>query len=438
MKITLSTLVLLLNFFCISAQAQDSHKIIKATDNNDYTHYYYYNEKNQLIWELVGTTRYEYEYNAAGQRTKRQTCLWVANPGDYQNSNYETYEYAADGSVSKTTVMKKPWNKDAYEEDDVFMNYTYEDGFAKTWDNYYKNVLYYNYRNTLTKDDNGDVTTVVTERFDPDAPEKGWTTTNTLNYQYTDLSADYVPANLKMENNNGDIVLTWSPVAGAEKYIVSYDNERKEVEGDTSFRVTLGTGYRKFAVQAVIAGIERNAAFCETSVSDPGKLAISDLAAGTIFETIEETESEELTTRTFYNIPLTWTLPEGHSEILKFNIYYKSKAYGDNCVVSQTDPKATSFTLKVDPFEVAEWNEEGELTNGIDVPIYVRVVYVTGESEKSNTIVVNPYNVINKGEVTIENIVNDSSETIMYNTAGMRTTKANGIVIKNGKKYLMR
>lgn len=436
MKKTFSILTLLMGVCCMS-YAQSTHKAISATDGHDDTHYYYYNEKNQLIWEMVGTTRYEFEYNAAGQRTKRQTNLWVANPGSYQKSNYETYEYDAAGNVSKTTVMRKPYGKDAYEEDDVFMNYTYEDGFAKTWDNYYKGTLYYNFRNTLTKDANGDVTKVVTERFDPDAPEKGWTTTSTLDYQYSDLSADYVPSNLKMESNNGDITLTWSPVAGAEKYIVSYDNERKEVEGATTFKVTLGTGYRQFAVQAVIAGVERNAAFCETSVSDPGKKAITDLKVGEITEVVEETESEELTTRTFYCIPLSWTLPEGHSEVVKYNIYYNSRAYGNNVSVAQTDPEALSYVLKIDPFEVAEWDENGALTKGIETPIYVTVVYTTGESEKSNEVFVNPFKTLGHETNSIQSIAaaGAASSKYMFNVAGQRINNAKGIVIKNGKKY---
>lgn len=433
MKKTIS-LILTLFALTLSANAQSSHKIVKATDSKEDTHYYYYNAQNQLIWELVGTTRYEFEYNAAGQRTKRQTNLWVANPGAYQKSNYETYEYDADGNVTKTTVMRKPYGKDEYEEDDVFTNYTYEDGVAKTWDNYYKGTLYYNFRNTLTKNESGDVEKVVTERFDPDAPEKGWATTNTITYQYADLSADYVPANLKIDSKDGDITLTWSPVAGAEKYIVSYDNERKEVVGATTFQVTLGTGSRMFAVQAVINGVECNAAFCDTSVSDPGKLPITDLTVGDIFETEEETESEELGTRTFFNIPLSWTMPQGHSEVVKFNIYYNSVAYGNDCYQALVDPTATSYILRIDPFEVATHDEEGVLREGIDTPIYITVVYTTGESEKSNIITVNPFRTLGHEATSIATITRENN-TPTYNLSGIRINSGKGIMIKNGKKF---
>lgn len=436
MKTLLTVSLLLSSIVSVNAQ---TNSIIRATDNNSDTHYYYYNDQNQLIWELVGTTRYEYEYNAAGKRTKSQTNLWVANPGIYHKGNYETYEYDASGNVSKTTVMKKPWNKDAYEEDDVFVNYTYEDGFPKTWDNYYKDVLYYNFRNTLTKDAEGNVSGLVTERFDPDAPEKGWVKTKTLTYEYSTLSSSYVPANLTMEDNNGNITLSWSPVAGADKYIVSYDNVRVEVEGSTTFKVTLGTGERQFAVQAVIDGMERNATFCATAVEDPGKKAITDLSAGEISEVVEETESDELTTRTFYCIPLSWTLPEGHSEVVKYNIYYNSKTYGDAYCVSQIDPSATSYTLKIDPFEVADWDEDGNYTTGIETQIFVTVVYTTGESEKSNTITVNPFKELGHENTSISSIVSASASSAgIFNLSGQRIKAANGLIIKKGRKYFVR
>lgn len=431
-------LLLFLSLTAMLSYAQDAHKTVSAVDQNKDTHYYYYNTQNQLIWELVGTTRYEFEYNAAGQRTKRQTYLWVSNPGEYQKSNYETYEYDADGNVVKTTVMKKPWNKTDYEEDDVFQNYIYEDGFAKSWDNYYKGTLYYNFRNVLTKGDNGDVTKVVTERFDPDAPEKGWVTSNTLTYTYADLAAKYAPANLSIDSNNGNVTLNWSPVEGATSYVVSYDNERDTIKGSTTFSVILGTGNRQFAVQAIVDGVERNASFCNLSVQDPGKKAITDLVVGEITQVEEETESEDLKTRTFYLIPLTWTLPEGHSVIEKFNIYYNSKAYGNNCSVSQVDPAATSFTLKIDPFEVAEWDENGNLSKGIETPIYVTIVYTTGESEKSNVVTVNPFKLLGGESTAISSLNVNLGSEIIYNVAGQRISSAKGIVIKNGKKYIIK
>lgn len=398
------------------AAAQSAHSIIRATDSNEDTHYYYYNEQNQLIWELYGNNRREYSYNAAGQQTQMKLYAWVAFDGAYTVTRIEDYTYDADGNMTIKDVQDKPGT--AYS---ATWKYTYSDfvnGVATYYDEYKNGSLYYMYKQQPEFDEAQRLTKCDVYYADPDDydnpthetvtyDELDYTYTKTYDaegnlagentgkvsytYTYTDLNASYTPANLKAENNKGKVTLTWDAVPSAEKYIVSYDQERKEVS-ETTYSVTLGTGNRLITVQAVIGDMERNAATpVSVTVDDPGKLPITDLAVGKITETEEETESEELTTRTFYNIPLTWSLPTGHSAILGFRVYYNSTAYGKETRVPVTDPTATSYTLKVDPFEVMEWDEEGVPYKGIDTPIFVTIIYSTGESERSNVVVVNPY-----------------------------------------------
>lgn len=429
---------LLLALISIGMRAQTEHQIVSASNSNEDMFYYYYDSQNRLVQQISNTTRYDYTYNEAGQCVKKQTLMWVSATAAYKLGNYEVYEYNTDGTVSKTTVMKRPYNSTEYAEDDVFMNYTYEDGFQKTWDNYYKGTLYYKYRNQITKNAAGEIVTVVTEQYDPDEPSKGWTTKTKMNYVWADISADYVPASLNYSNDNGKITLTWNAVSGAQSYWVTCDQTRTEVKGgSTSLTTTLGTGIHRVAVQAVIDGKARNAAFVDIDVNDPGKLPVENLTAGKCFITIEETESAEAPTREFYNIPLSWTIPAGHSEIKSFRVYYDSRTFGNATYKPVESPTATSYTLKVDPYELRDVDAEGNLTTGITTSIYVTVVYDSGESAKSNVISVNAYNEVVSG---IEHVTKDENRqnSKIYNTAGQSVVNAKGIVIKNGKKMLVK
>lgn len=415
----------------MGVSAQNARKIITSTNANDDKVFYYYNVQNRLVQQISNTTRYDFTYNDAGQCVKKQMLMWVSATGEYSYGSYELYEYGADGNVSKTTVMKRPYGSTEYVEDDVFTNYTYEDGFQKTWDNYYKGVLYYQYRNVITKNSDGDIETVVTEQFDPDAPDKGWAKKNEMKYVWANLSAAMVPGNLVADNKNGNITLTWNAVAGAEKYIVSYDQTRTEVAG-TTYNVTLDSGNHRIAVQAVVDGKELNAAFAEVNVSDPGNVPVEQLSVGKCYVTIEETESAEAPTREFYNIPLSWTMPESHSAVKSFRIYYNSRTFGET--YQAVEATVLNYTLKIDPYEVRDVDADGNLTNGIATNIYMTVMYDTGESAKSNVVTVNAYDEIS-GVETIESDVN-ALNAKTYNIAGQEVNNAKGLVIKNGKKMI--
>lgn len=461
MKKILSLVALVASMVSLTAHAQSTSKIISSTDSNDYIHHYYYNSDNQLFAETFGTTSRQFFYNENGKCTKMIQSGWKQSEGNYADTQIERYEYDADGNLSKKTVDKTVNNTFG-----AVWTYEYSDyvnGVATYYDEYKNGTLYYMYKQVPVFDTNNNLTECTVYYADPDKytnpthatveyGSKDYTYTKTYDengvltaendgktsyqYVYADVNPSYVPANLRADNNNGKVTLTWDAVEGAESYIVIYDLERMTVDA-TNFTTTVGIGKRPMGVQPVINGVERNAAMTVVTVSDPGMKPITDLAVGEITKTVEETESEELTTRTFYNIPLSWSIPEGCSEIVKFNVYYYSMTYG-NTYYAVTEPKATSCVLRIDPFEVAEQNEEGELKKGVETPIYITVFYKSGESEKSNTVIVNPFKDLGDEAAGIDNITADETSDAMYNLAGQRVNNAKGIVIKNNKKYFVK
>lgn len=458
-KIILSILALML--IGITAQAAES-KIIRAHDSNDYWHDYYYNAQNQLFWEIYGTTRREYTYNEAGQLTSMQQKAWVSATGVYTLNQHETYEYDANGNMSKKIIVKNPGS--SFEVTWTYTYFDYVNGVATYYDEYKNGSLYYMYKQLPEFDAQNRLVKCVVMYADPDdytnptygnvdykgkdhEYTKTWAEDGTLaaekdgkvtyEYIYTELDASYAPTGLKAESDNEVVTLTWNAVPGIDEYNVIYDQTVTLVHG-TSFRTAVETGDRQFTVQAIIGDFPRNAATPVTAtIVDPGKLPITNLAVGEITMTTEETESPKAPTRDFFNIQLKWTLPEGHSEVEKYYVYYNSTRYGKDTQVAVSDKDATSFTLKIDPDEVAEWDSEGNPVKGVETPIYMTVVYVTGESEKSNIVTINPYD---KFYTSVKNVKGEElGSKSCYNLAGQLVNNAQkGLVIKNGKKVVVK
>lgn len=456
------------------ASTNPNVKAVKAVEKEKttYEHNYIYNENNQLVWEFrEGSTRTEYSYNEAGQLVKVTPYNWVAFSQTFKVGNVEEYVYGEDGNVAQMTESQS--NGDVL----VYTYNKYENGVATEYSMVQKRPsgteYKYDYKVELTLDGQGRVTKALTSELDYDYPEDGFCgvegheyeydangnmtvetitkysydfnkpkTPTTMTYTYAELSNAYSPKNLAAVDNNGTVTLTWDAVEGATGYIVSYDITRTEVSG-TSYSITLSTGERQFTVQPVVDGVERNGATPVTAaIIDPGKLPVTDLAIGEMKKVTLETESVEAPTRDFYQIPLTWTLPEGHSAIKDIRVYYTSLVYGETYKATGT-ADATSYDLLIDPYEVAVLDENGKFVEGVSTPIYVKIVYLTGESEKSNVITVNPsYTLgdapVSNGIAEIQNGGQKMENAALYNIAGQRVSRANGIVIKGGKKFIVK
>lgn len=439
--------------FMVSASVNAETKPVKAIEKatQSYEHSYIYNEKNQLVWEFrEGSTRTEYTYNEAGQLVKQTPYNWVAFTQSFALGNVEEYVYGEDGNVAQMTETNTNGEVNIY-------TYTkYENGVATEYSRLQQKPsgteYKYDYKVELTLDEQGRVVKALTSELDYDYLEDGFCgvegheyvydaegnvteetitkysysfdkpkTPTTMTYTNAEVDGKYAPKNLSAVDNNGTVMLTWDAVEGATSYIVSYDITRTEVPSNT-FSVTLSTGERQFTVQAVIDGVERNGATPVTAeIIDPGKLPVTDLAVGEIKLVTLETESIEMPTRDFYQIPLTWTLPEGHSQIKDIRVYYTSHTYGETYKpVGSVD--ATSYDLLLDPYEVID--EDG---NSLETPIYIKIVYVTGESEKSNVIIVNAEKGTARPAVdVVMGDVNNDGEVNVFDVVAMAEYVLNG------------
>lgn len=462
---------------------------------NDTVHCLLYNADGQLMWRQNPTTssRDVYFYNEKGQLTEKLTRSWIPYDRAYKDLNKETYTYGADGNVSRMDQTRNIAS--SFESKRYYLYTAYDEkGNATAWQHYNdKDVLYYEYKADYTYNANGNVEKKVVQEFDPDYPEDGYYAFETYEYTfktngdidtetiivyksdgsekskitqhycYSELDAKYVPQNLKAQKaGEDDVDLTWNAVDNASAYVVTYGELHVKVNGTKYTAKDIATGDVEFTVQAIVGGEEKNAATpVVVSIVDEGNLPAQNLMAGTPYKTVEQTDSED---RTYYIIPLTWELPAGHSEIKDIRICYNSRVFGTT-YISTEKANATSFNLKLDEYEVlntekkpildADGNPEideetGEpktedvYTDGADVNIYVIILYGSGESEHSNELNINPYNMVNG----IEDGIEDGIETIrtsdkfnfgntIYNLAGQRIShQQKGIVIKAGKKIL--
>lgn len=435
-----SNLVVALAALMVSANVYaDELKAVYAVDSNENEHYYYYNGQNQLIWEQYSTVRKVYSYDDNGNSVNMSMYSWVEADKQFKLTRIEDYTYDENGNLASNTWVKSPGT--AFEGGGSYTYSDYVDGIATRWNEYGKSGdLFYLYKTEVKKDAAGKVVSRTDYYADPDkdpndfsgveaeytytynpdgtllTETKGKTSTT---YTYAEVNAAYAPTNISATNNGGNVTFKWSEVAGAEKYILSYDLRRVEVNG-TEYNATLAVGNHPFTVQAVIDGQVRNCATpSSVDVRDPGIKPVESFTIGEVTRVVEKIKADDGSTfeREFFYVPLQWTLAQEHSPIVSYNVYYNSTRYGKDYRVAIVElDGATEYLLKVDVDELAEWNEDGELTKGVDTPFTLSVVYTTGESELSEPIIINPYedwkrseeekgaDIDDDGEVTISDI----------------------------------
>ena len=473
-------------------------------------YYYYYNSLNQMSVE-VNYSQYRYTYNEDGTKASREQ--WVNSGGVFYRSSVEAYDYDEEGNIILATttsynaagdvtntspveysgyingyytVMKTPYYEAHYDytfNDDnqptqmLQMGgadfttiqqgtfYTYENGLLVTevqayydasaeegheWDNV-TSTTNYNY--------NADGT--INNRF-VISDSRGQHSEVEWRYTYSTLDPSLIPQNVTADGTigNNEVYVTWDAVAGAEKYIVMYDNSIAEVEGKTEYIIpTLTDGTHQVAVLAVVGGERKNLSdFVEVSVKDEGNLPMEDfqvLAAEKV-----DVESYGYVNQ-YYNLTLSWTVPEGASKITNYKVYvdkgdtwYPSATYTQG--MAEADMKDSYNDVNTwitdrqnfywTTFEDSEYDPDTwqnvSLGKGPDCKIWICAIYVTGESQPSNVVEVNVYNLANGIEEKTTGIAGSSqftnNEPIEYfNLNGQQVSNTHGqqvVIMRQGNQ----
>ncbi len=204
-------------------------------------------------------------------------------------------------------------------------------------------------------------------------------------YTYSTLGAQYVPQNLKTSEPETNVLeISWeAPQGGAAAYKVFIDGNIEDVT-TTSFKTdTLLNGLHLIGVASVSENEIRNISELKyITLEDKNVIAPSNFAVTEIKDP-QETEEYGYPTTT-YPVVVSWTKPETPNKIVEYRVYYNEDY---NYVQVAGDQTTAEISLSSYICEIA--GEDG--TEGKDVTLWVKAVYATGMSERSNEVTVNPY-----------------------------------------------
>ena len=372
--------------------------------------------------EVIGyESHYQLTFNDSKQLVARIQMLPNAETGEYTNPNTFEYNVYENGQLVKTTSGYYDVTAEAgheYDQADLTITYVYNtDGTVKSR------------------------TEINSGRYQS---EIEW------RYTYATVDPAFVVQNVQAEAiDNNEVYVKWDAVSGAEKYIVMYDNNEAEVEGKTEFITPLlSDGEHQIAVQAVVGGEPKNLSdFVKVSVKDEGNLPMENFKV-TAAEKVD-VESYGYVSQ-YYNLTLSWDVPEGASAITDYKVYvdkqngetwYPSASYiqarGEDELLDNynsvntwvTDRQNFYWTTFEDTYYDPDTYETVSLGTGPTCKIWICAVYATGESQPSNAVEVNVYDLANGGDGTgVQNItVNGKPAQVeVYNLKGQRVQNANG------------
>ncbi len=365
-------------------------------------------------------TRYKVVFNEAGQLVSKVQMNKNAETGEWDQPNTFTFNEYANGLLVKTTSGYYNATAEAgheYDNVDTTISYEYNsDGTIKS-------------RTEVTK----------TARYEAEVEYR---------YSYAELGADFVVKNVTCDGTigNNEVYVKWDAVSGAEKYIVIYDNSEAEVEGKTEFITPLlADGEHQVAVQAVVGGEKKNISeFVKVNVKDEGNLPMENFQV--VAAEKVDVESYGYVSQ-YYNLTLTWTVPEKASKITEYTVYvdkqngetwYPSAKYTSampeaelqdsyNDVNTWITNRNNFYWTTFEDYETDQdtW-EQKSLGKGPTCKIWMTATYATGESQKSNVVEVNVYDLANGANaVSAVKTVNQEAAEV-YNLAGQRVGAANG------------
>ena len=482
---------------------------------SDYSRYYY-NAKNEQAVEVNSYSQMRYTYNADGTTATMQR--WAHQSGNFCMQSETKYEYDAQKNMTKQTqynyntageqtsvsgsmfedyvngmyqVMKN-FNATGDVTSETHYEYTFDDqkqvlsmvqltgaafdqkkqGTFYTYENgkLVKEVMAYynaaggeghewdNVQNTTNYTYNADGT-IATRSIVSDTSyghsEIEW------RYTYSTLDPSLIPQGLTCDGTIGgnEVYVKWNAVAGAEKYLVMYDNQTAEVEGKTDFITPmLNDGEHQVAVLAYVGGEQKNITdFAKVSVKDEGNLPLQNFQV-TAAEKVD-VESYGYVNQ-YYNLTLSWTVPEGASKITDYKVYVdKGESWNPSTTYTMAMPEAEKQDSYNDvntwvtnrqnfywtTFENTYYDEDTwqtvSLGNGPDVKMWITAIYASGESQKSNVIELNVYNLANGGsgetDVKAVKAATADAPVEIFNVAGQQIKKANGrqlILIRHGNE----
>jgi len=424
---------------------------------------YEYDEEGNII---LATTNY---YNADGEITNSNPVEYSGYINGYytimKTPYYENhFEYVFNDDNQPTQVIQL--SGDDFSNIDQGVFYTYENGVlvkevvatysanaeeGHEWDNITSTTEYtYNADGTIN-------TRYVTTDANGSHNEIEW------RYTYSTLDSSFVPQNVTADGTigNNEVYVSWDAVPGAEKYIVMCDNTIAEVEGKTDYIVpTLKDGEHQIAVLAVVGGERKNISdFVKVSVKDEGNLPMENFKVNGA-SLIEE--ATDWGVNKYYALDLSWDIPEGASTITDYKVYIDN---GQSWLTTSLYTTGMPADERQDAYnDISEWNtgtriwwtnfenttqdpetwETISLQSGPDCKIWICAVYVTGESQPSNVVEVNVYNLANgieENPAGIDNstpLNNNSNQAIeFFNLNGQQVSNSHGqnvVIMRQGNQ----